>query len=177
MGGDLGGRGRGRGRGLAMSATPQRRREDYAIPLRAVAQGAVACWAIVATLASIGLWIQNDTSEKALARASGAVNRSNGAADRAEIALRNVTSTRALAQAIQAERRQTILRDCQETNARHDATIRQLDQLIATSVRHAKTGGGSRIKQSRAPTTLLINALAPTQNCGQLIHRDFSTGK
>lgn len=63
-----------------------------------------------------------------------------------------------------AERRNSILRTCRDQNSRHGDAVKALDQLLK------KSGvSGTRREQSRDSIVLLIDALAPRQNCQKLI--------
>lgn len=78
-------------------------------------------------------------------------------------------------QQIQDERAANILRSCQEQNQRHDAAIRALDQLIAKAQTTAGPAQVERMRQSRASTVLLIDALAPMRDCPALVTRQVDT--
>lgn len=65
------------------------------------------------------------------------------------------------------DRRTTIIRSCNDQNARHVETIRTLDNLIA-KLPPSQRAQANRSKQF---TVLLINALAPVQDCEKLADR------
>lgn len=61
---------------------------------------------------------------------------------------------------------------CLDQNSRHDATIDRLDELIDAAV--AREPAREReIRASRASTLILIEALAPQQDCEQLSMERF----
>lgn len=65
---------------------------------------------------------------------------------------------------IQRQRAENIMRDCVDQNNRHDKTVRTLDELLK------KSGvSPARRAASRQTTVLLINALAPKQDCDKLV--------
>lgn len=72
---------------------------------------------------------------------------------------------------IQAERARNVLTSCVEQNARHDRTIATLDRLLLVAERPASAAQRAQIKQSRASTVLLIEALVPRQDCVARVRR------
>jgi uncharacterized protein YlxW (UPF0749 family) len=72
--------------------------------------------------------------------------------------------------AIQEQRHESIIRDCQDQNVRHDNTIKTLNKLIANLPRDER----ARAETNKAFTVVLINALAPKQNCNSIA--DVATG-
>lgn len=73
-------------------------------------------------------------------------------------------------QTIQAERRASVLRNCHDQNQRHWNTIATLDELIA----QAPPARRAQAAASRRYTVLLIQALAPLQDCDALVKRAVS---
>lgn len=69
-------------------------------------------------------------------------------------------------QTIQDQRRESILRACRDQNARHFNTIKTLDKLIAQLPESQR----KQAEGSRNFTVLLIDALAPVQNCKKLVN-------
>lgn len=67
--------------------------------------------------------------------------------------------------AIQAERARSIRMSCEDQNRRHDSTIKTIDKLISKLPPDRRAAA----KSSRASTILIINALAPKQNCNYLV--------
>lgn len=57
---------------------------------------------------------------------------------------------------------------CLDQNSRHDKTIDRLDQLLARAVK-TNPERAREIRQTRASTIFIIEALAPHQNCRQLV--------
>lgn len=70
---------------------------------------------------------------------------------------------------VQNERAQTILRACRQQNDRHAATVSELDSLLAKAKQHASPARLKQIRENRASTVLLIDALAPYQNCQRVL--------
>lgn len=70
---------------------------------------------------------------------------------------------------IQSSRADSIRRSCVEQNVQHDETIRTLDEQIAERKRTASPEIARRLDESRAFTLLLIQALAPRQDCGRRV--------
>lgn len=81
-----------------------------------------------------------------------------------------LSDTADLAAQIQQSRREATLSSCAEQNDRHDQTIATLDRLLAAAVKR-DPGQAARLKQSRASTVLLINALAPRRDCQKRAQR------
>lgn len=82
---------------------------------------------------------------------------------------------RQLAIRIQQERTASISEGCQQQNSRHDATIAALDALLARASRDANSARREQLKQSRRSTVLLIDSLAPKQNCEALVKSRVAT--
>lgn len=80
-----------------------------------------------------------------------------------------VLDTHSTTRQIQDERAASVLRSCQETNGRHDATIGALDELMARAGVGASYQRLVLLEQSRMSTVLLVNALAPKQDCKRLV--------
>lgn len=122
----------------------------------------------VAVLVAVGLaaWgLSNATS-------------ASGSAHRAASSARTVAAeARAIAHQASAfgveladTRNQTILRDCRQQNHRHRATVRRLDGLLKPYAQHAHTAAQHRqLRASHRSTVLLIDALAPLQNCRKVL--------
>lgn len=73
-----------------------------------------------------------------------------------------------LALAINQERRYSIVRFCEQQNMRHRGTVRELRHLLEAAERvHPRQR--ARIHASQASTLLLIDQLAPLQNCQRLV--------
>lgn len=64
---------------------------------------------------------------------------------------------------------------CEEQNDRHDRTIAELDALIAAAEKDPSVSARriARIKRSRESTARLIQALAPHQDCLELVRDRF----
>lgn len=76
---------------------------------------------------------------------------------------------------IQAQRVSVTRSLCEAQNTRHRETIRALDGVLARASRGASRAKRIEIYASRAPTILLINQLAPYQDCNALV-RFATTG-
>lgn len=74
---------------------------------------------------------------------------------------------------IQAERRNAYLVSCQDQNARHDATVNSLGVLISQIRDPVRR---RRAEASKVGTILLINALAPHQDCKARVKMFVSGG-
>lgn len=70
-----------------------------------------------------------------------------------------------LAGDLAAERNQTILRACGAQNARHAAAIAELNHLIAAAARKLPPARRAALRASARGSVLLIEALAPYENC------------
>lgn len=69
--------------------------------------------------------------------------------------------------AVQAERYRNVLLNCAQSNERHDSTVRVLDSRLAVAQQAAKPAQIKQLRESRAFTVALIDALAPRRpNCG-----------
>jgi uncharacterized protein YycO len=79
----------------------------------------------------------------------------------------NIQSVQSLVVAIQRQRVASILTSCRDQNMRNRETIRTLDQLIARLPAHQR----ARARASRQNTILIVNALAPYQDCKALAAR------
>lgn len=69
---------------------------------------------------------------------------------------------------INQERAANVERNCEDVNRRHDRTLEALDQILARRVAAASPADRARLRESRATTALLINALVPRRDCGAL---------
>lgn len=80
---------------------------------------------------------------------------------------------------IQAERTSNILRLCQDQNKRHDDTVTNLDSLLALAkVKYANNPAKlEQIRESRASTISLIDALAPKNDCAAILRQQVPSGK
>ena len=67
--------------------------------------------------------------------------------------------------AIQQQRYQA----CVDQNHRHDATVATLHSILSAAEKKTPKQA-KQIAASEAPTLLLINALAPRQDCAQVVH-------
>ena len=66
------------------------------------------------------------------------------------------------------QRAEITLTNCIDQNERHDKTIMRLDEILA----RAQDGGtisGDAVRRSRESTIFIIEALAPHQNCEQVV--------
>lgn len=95
-------------------------------------------------------------------------NQSDTAADLARETHSLAQQTAQLARTIQLQRLDGIRRGCEDQNRRHDGTIRALDDVIARVVRDAPERK-TELARARAQNVLLINALAPKQDCDRLV--------
>lgn len=90
----------------------------------------------------------------------------------------NVVSFRAnqaRVEQINEERSQNVLRNCLDVNTRHRSTVRQLDALLEARLRSASPAERKLLKQSRANTVVLIDALVPERDCRALAARQVAT--
>lgn len=99
---------------------------------------------------------------------------------------------------VQDQRTATVVRNCQDQNARHDKTIVALDGVLVKALNGPAVPPGDTPRQadialrraeaaaprsrltsgivaSDTSTVLLINALAPYQNCRQVLAKSTST--
>ena len=81
--------------------------------------------------------------------------------------------TRELALQIQTERKRNIGGACRDQNLRNRTTIATLDQLLRRMQADPKVSADrkAQAKTSRQGTVLLIDALAPVQDCADLLQR------
>jgi hypothetical protein len=79
------------------------------------------------------------------------------------------TEAKRLAEAIQVQRAASLRLLCTEQNGRHDRTVRELDRRLALAVRMASPSRARRIRESRAFTVALIEALAPHRDCATFV--------
>lgn len=91
-----------------------RRRSDIVMTraapgYRKVAIGSIVCWAIVATLASVALYIQSGKDTSALNKASRAVEKADAAVEKANRAL-------ATSRAIEAKQHSQLIQGCERLN-------------------------------------------------------------
>lgn len=68
----------------------------------------------------------------------------------------------------QIQRAEITYSTCLDQNGRHDATIKRLDEIIEKAVA-ADPARAKQIRASRSSTVFIIEALAPHQNCKQLV--------
>lgn len=90
---------------------------------------------------------------------------SSGNANTAAAEAKNATSN------IQSQRKESIRRGCEDQNARHNNTISILNSLIAKLPPDQR----ARAQANKEFTILLINALAPKQNCNLLVKKAVKT--
>lgn len=74
---------------------------------------------------------------------------------------------------IQSQRERNIRESCEAQNRRHDGTIGVLDRLIAQRAKSASPAEVRQMRSSRAYTVLLIDALAPHQDCADVVARSL----
>ena len=82
--------------------------------------------------------------------------------------VRRSHDNRVLIQAQATQRAELTYTGCLDQNNRHDATIKRLDEILEKAI----TADPSReraLRQTRASTVFLIEALAPHQNCKQVV--------
>jgi hypothetical protein len=92
-----------------------------------------------------------------------AIENHNRAAENADILVR-----------IQVERRNNIVQNCEAQNSRHDTSIKTLNDIINGLVKK-NPSQEKAIRQSAHYNILLINALAPVQDCLKLVQRQIQT--
>jgi len=71
---------------------------------------------------------------------------------------------------IESSRKSSILLSCEEQNKRNEHTVVALDHLLAQAVKE-HPASAQQVAASRASTVLLIDALAPVENCGARVLR------
>lgn len=71
---------------------------------------------------------------------------------------------------IQASRKNSILISCEEQNIRNENSISTLDDLLSRG-KFVSQSETMQIEQTKTFTILLINALAPKQNCAQRVKK------
>lgn len=71
---------------------------------------------------------------------------------------------------IESSRKASILLSCEEQNTRNAHTVAALDHLLAVAVRE-HPASAQQVAASRASTLLLIDALAPVENCNARVIR------
>lgn len=72
---------------------------------------------------------------------------------------------------IQDSRRDAIRVQCEQQNDRHDRTLAALDHVLAQRLRDAGPVERQRLQTGRASTVLLIEALAPHQDCRRRVRQ------
>lgn len=92
-----------------------------------------------------------------------------GAAQIAHEAQQLARTSKQLAQAIASERRDAISRSCQQQNARHHGTVKELHKEISQVAARARPAQRRQIRASQKFTVLLIDQLAPLQDCRRLV--------
>lgn len=70
---------------------------------------------------------------------------------------------------IQDSRRTSIKEQCKDQNSRHDHVITALDVALAPRLKQGNPKQDAAILQRRVSTILLIDALAPKQDCDQVV--------
>lgn len=80
-----------------------------------------------------------------------------------------------LATAIQQQRIGLVRVECEAQNRRHTETIRTFHRILVRAKRHAHGARRAQIAESRRATVLLIDALAPYQNCTRAVRRATTT--
>lgn len=127
----------------------------------------------LAVLTAIG-WIQlSDNTGRASYLAGQAKEQSQRLEMVAKQANDAANQAAGLAVAVQAQRLDNIRGTCERDNQRHDRTIKALDKILlrAEGARGLTRGHRIEIRASRVSTILLINALAPHQNCALVTAR------
>lgn len=76
-----------------------------------------------------------------------------------------------LTQTIQRQRFDAVISNCRAQNQRNRSTIHTLDKLLQRARRHASPKMRAQLQASRSGTVLLIDALAPVQNCTRQAER------
>lgn len=75
---------------------------------------------------------------------------------------------RTLIRSQELQRAEITYTTCIDQNGRHDKTIGRLDELLGKAAKdHPESA--EALKQTRASTIFIIEALAPHQNCKQLV--------
>lgn len=77
---------------------------------------------------------------------------------------------------IQNQRRESILNDCKDQNTRHDNTINFLNSL-AKKIEKQHPDKKAAVESSLKQDYLLINALAPKQDCLALVKESVPSDK
>lgn len=87
------------------------------------------------------------------------------------VTLAAIAYTVTVSLSVQAAREYSIRLSCQEQNERHDNVIRQLDSIYADALKKATPKERAQINEGRAPTLLLIDALAPKRDCEKRVQQ------
>jgi len=70
-----------------------------------------------------------------------------------------------------SNRKRTVLENCEGQNERNRNTVAAYDSRIAKIGPTLPVAQRAQLKQSRALTVGLINAVAPVRNCTEVLHR------
>lgn len=76
---------------------------------------------------------------------------------------------------VENQRSASILRECRDQNARHTATVDELNREMGIYIRKASPAKRAQLKQSEGFTILLIDALAPYENCQHVLAKTTLT--
>lgn len=125
--------------------------------------------ALAIGLAAYGFATASDASHVASRAAAVAAHL---AQVRAKAAATTAGDAAAIASAVAVERNAAILRDCQAQNARNVSTIAELKHIMAPYLRRARPSVRRQLRASEHFSLLLIDRLAPFQNCQQVLALD-----
>lgn len=82
--------------------------------------------------------------------------------------VRRSHDNRVLIEAQAQQRAELTYIGCLDQNERHDATIERLDEVLMAAIREDPSRERA-LRQTRGSTVFLIEALAPHQNCKQIV--------
>lgn len=84
---------------------------------------------------------------------------------------------RQLAVRIQQERTTSLREGCQQQNSRHNVAVSRLDEIYARAGRNVGEQRRRQLEQSRKSFTLVVEGLAPHQNCEALVNSRVATAR
>jgi hypothetical protein len=90
-----------------------------------------------------------------------AERRSGRAEQRSSVALEQAQVAQEISSAIQEDRRRTTLESCRAQNDHHHAAVKTLDGLLVKGRRLPR----AQQRKARGAVVLVVNALAPVEDC------------
>jgi hypothetical protein len=129
-----------------------------------LAAGALACWAIAASVAAVSVIEQHAADERALRHANSALRASARAVRDDGIALGAAVNATQLARALARSSAQAKYALCEQQNQRHHAVAIVLKHLFRPAAGSSRLVRRQLARGMRS-TNLIVNALAPYQHC------------